>query len=422
MKSKLIAILILCVTFCLFACTHVYPKTENKIQSGDNKLWQEYTKNISQFDMPSSSEETIQRCFNSCVKIYTFFKSNGPIYKENSSSSSGNYTACLCGSGVIFHIDETTSYILTNYHVVYNENSIDKGKICFDACCYVFGAEDFPILTNEYLDKEKKYKKYDYSNLGIKLEFVCGLASLDLAILKCNTLELLAKNKTPRPIQFSESYNLGNSVFAIGNPQNEGLSATAGIVSVENDYINLSIGGKVREYRSIRTDTSIYSGSSGGGLFNTEGELIGITNAGDSENQNINYAIPLPIVKNFVYSFLKNGESYHQTKLVLGINIKTESPQYSFSEELSNWQNTETIIIDSVNQNSVAKNLGLEKGDVLKSIKIDSEEFYINKVYVLSDALFLPQENSKISVLLERNGEEKNFSYIVKASDLVKLD
>ena len=75
----------------------------------------------------------------------------------------------------------------------------------------------------------------------------------------------------------------GQTVFAIGSPQGLDLSISEGIVS------------SVRESRLgplIQTTAAISPGSSGGGLFNVSGQLIGITTFQSKTGQNLNFAVP----------------------------------------------------------------------------------------------------------------------------------
>ena len=390
----------------------------------DIDIWQEYVdnkKNPLSNTQEINAHSVVNVAINSCLKVYTFFKSHGAIYKENLSSSTGDYTACLCGSGVIFNVEKDYTYILTNYHVVYNENSVDKNKIFFSACGYVYGREAYPTLTNTYLDESKKYQRYDWGEDGIELEYVGGLATYDLAILKCKTPDILSKNKNIQPIVLDTSHKIGDWVFAIGNPQNEGLSATSGIISVENEYISLAIGGKTRTYRSIRTDSSIYSGSSGGGLFNTSGKLVGITNAGDGDSENINYAIPSQIVSNFIDYFNYDKTNFSPKKLVLGITIKT-NPQQIYDSNLNLWLLIDKLLVKSVEKGSVAEKIGLTADDIISKITIDNNSYELTKVYQLSEALMQCHENSPVSLDILREGNAIQLQHTILANDLVTID
>ncbi len=101
---------------------------------------------------------------------------------------------------------------------------------------------------------------------------------LDLCLLKANGLS--APTVTLRK---SDSVAIGERVYAIGAPEGLELSLSEGLVS----------GFRHRgEQRVIQTTAAISHGSSGGGLFDSDGKLIGITTFFLSDSENLNFAIP----------------------------------------------------------------------------------------------------------------------------------
>ena len=90
---------------------------------------------------------------------------------------------------------------------------------------------------------------------------------------------------TPIAINDSGARNTGATVYAIGNPQGLENSMSAGIISAAYRVVN--------DTDYIQVTTPISSGSSGGALINTRGELIGITSASVSNGQNLNLAVPI---------------------------------------------------------------------------------------------------------------------------------
>ncbi len=149
-----------------------------------------------------------------------------------------------------------------------------------------------------------------------------GTITCDLAVIRAKTQDVFNINPNVTEITFADSYTVGETAIAIGNSENEGISVTKGIVSVDNEYINYAIDNNIRSYRSMRIDTAIYGGNSGGGLFNKKGELIGITNAGDGTDQNINYAIPLNIVRPVIENIMFNKTL---KTLALGVEVYGET-------------------------------------------------------------------------------------------------
>ena len=165
-------------------------------------------------------------------------------------------TSAASGSGFILSSD---GYILTNFHVIENSNSITVA--CYDGSSY-----------------DAKLVGYDESN--------------DIAVLKVE-----ASGLSPVILGSSDKMNVGDSVVAIGNPLGElTFSLTSGAVSAMDREVTLS-GNITMDL--IQTDCAINSGNSGGALFNMYGEVIGITNAkyssstGEASIDNIGFAIPI---------------------------------------------------------------------------------------------------------------------------------
>ncbi len=87
----------------------------------------------------------------------------------------------------------------------------------------------------------------------------------------------------PVLVRASSSLAVGERVYAIGAPEGLELTLSEGVISGLRDYE----GGHV-----IQTSAAVSPGSRGGGLFDTEGRLIGITTFSMKEGQNLNFALP----------------------------------------------------------------------------------------------------------------------------------
>ncbi len=368
----------------------------------------------------------INKCLQSSLKIYSEFTQTvtTSIWPYQTVS---NQVAIYSGSGVIYKIDEDYTYIITNYHVIYNSNAnADNGSnFARKVYVYLYGSEFEPVATSE--TDNLGYTVYNYGTYGVKCELVGGSVENDLAVLKASTTDLKAINSEIKEVTFAEDYYVGQTAIAIGNPEDEGISVTEGIVSVDNEYINLKIDGTVRQHRSIRIDTAIYNGSSGGGLFNAKGELIGITNAGDEEDQNVNYAIPLQIVKgtveNIMYYYNDNNEDTQNAyKIVLGVTVQTSNSKYVYDANSGYGKICETVTVSDITSGSIADTLGLEINDVIKSIYINTTEYAINQDFDISDAILQIRPNDNISIKYTRNDVEATTeNYTISLDDLVSI-
>lgn len=111
-------------------------------------------------------------------------------------------------------------------------------------------------------------------------------------------LATLANDFLPVQTRPAESLEVGESVFAVGAPQGMELTMSEGIVSrLEKEDLsppaNLPEKEKYFIIERIQTTAPISPGSSGGGLFDSEGRLVGITTSTLEEGQNLNFAIPV---------------------------------------------------------------------------------------------------------------------------------
>lgn len=378
----------------------------------------------------ANSTAVVGTCLQSSLKVYSTFvtSSSTPSWGWSwSGGSSKTYSLSVAqGSAVIYEIDGDDTYIVTNFHVIYNgksDEAANGGYLAKDVYCYLYGSEGAPKAT-EQKDETYGYSLYDFGEYAIECELVGGSITADLAVLKANTGDLLAINEDIREITLSEGYVVGESAMAIGNTEGEGISVTKGIVSVDNEYIALKIDGTARYYRCLRIDTSIYSGNSGGGLFNEKGELIGITNAGNTEDQNINYAIPISIVQGTVDNILHYAKDGDETtngayKITLGIQVEAKNSRYVYDAANGRGTIIENVCLNSVDSGSIAEKMGLTSGDIITSLTIGTEKYDILRNFDISDLLLRVRAGDTISISYTRNGESKTSeNYVVLASDL----
>jgi len=188
------------------------------------------------------------------------------------------------GSGVIINKD---GYAITNAHVVQGETML-KATVWFP--------ERDGTLRRVIVDD---------------VELVALNNHLDLALIRIPHPE--KGEFTFSPIQREESLEPGQQVFAIGNPLGLERTLTQGVISTSQRSFN--------GLTYIQTDAPINPGNSGGPLFNSRGEVIGITNMGILGGEALGFAIPSRYVKDFIRNreaFLfdrdnpNSGHRYHQ--------------------------------------------------------------------------------------------------------------
>ncbi len=367
--------------------------------------------------------QTINDCLQSSAKVYTNFYTVSSSFSWGGLSTTKDITS-YTGSAIIYRIDSDYTYFITNYHVVYNNEITQESgsQIAKDIVIYLYGSESAPVKTSQ--KDSNGYPVIQYDSYAISCEYVGGAVSKDIAIIKAKTQDVKNVNANVKAITFASKYYVGETAIAIGNSEDEGISATQGIISVDNEYITLDID-KERTYRSIRIDTSIYSGNSGGGLFNSKGELIGITNAGNETDQNINYAIPVDIVKNtaenLIYYCTNTNTSGYSVKL--GLTVVSENSKYVYDKSSGYGIICEDILVNAISQNSIASKLGLTKNDKVVEFTINSTTYSLDRNYQIGDLLLTLRTGDTISFNVVRNNSTiSTNTYTIQNSDLVVIE
>ncbi len=341
---------------------------------------------------------TIAENMLSCVSVYCGF----PTRKTSASPSGYGYQG---GSGVIVDINKEggSAYILTNYHVVYSAESTPKG-ISEDIWVYLCGA-------NEEFDGRENGERGD----GIQATVWGGSMEYDIAILKIEGSEQL-KNSQARKATLgdSESVKVGEETYVVGNPSLMGISVTDGVLSVQSEYIEIAAldgSNQTTVYRVMRTSAAINSGNSGGGMFNTRGELIGIVNAKSSSStvDNMGYALPISQVKKVCANIRDNGVGYVK-RATLGIEIDVKSSQAVLQGDTV--QIEEVFAVGAIQVGTAAKpepwsSGGLMVGDIFVSATLRGNTTTFHRYYELKDFLLDVRLNDTVTFVVERGGQKK---------------
>ena len=372
----------------------------------------------------NNDTKTIANAAASVVSVYCGFSKS---VKVNNAYFHKTVTAVTAsaGSGVIVDLNKEAgnAYIITNYHVLYNS---DWSMMPDTICLYPYGAKEYFSIcdSNEdgYLDSGYSASDMgDQGGDGIVATYVGGAMDYDIAILKVQGSENLTKSvAVEAEMGDSDTLTLGEKVYAIGNANALGISVTEGIVSVESEYISMSAtdnrdlngDGKVDsvKYRVIRTSALINHGNSGGALFNLNGELIGITNAKnvEDETEGIGYALPITQVKYALQNIWDNGGSQGEGKILrawLGVETYINESVASFDEN-GNLTIKETICISNPSAAVGAANGKFQIGDIIRSITIDGETTDITRNYQITDLMLKVRKNDTITITVSReNGD-----------------
>lgn len=291
------------------------------------------------------------------------------------------------GSGVIYKLyrETNSAFIVTNYHVVFDEDSVNDNGIADSIYVYLYGSE--------------------YGDMKIPATYVGGSRNYDIAVLRVDNCEALENNVfLEAELADSDKTYVGQSAIAVGNPDGAGVSASYGIISVYSERITLNIGGSV-SLRVMRIDTPVNSGNSGGGLYNENGELIGIVNAKTSDEslENIGYAIPSNIVKAVADNIIDhcyNTELECVQRALLGVTVGISSSSPYLTDD-GHVKIKETVFISEVSQDGIAYDK-LKKNDILIFAKLNDTEIEITQQYQIIDFLLNARVGDTLYITVER--------------------
>lgn len=356
------------------------------------------------FTIVNQTAPTVQDASNKALQSAVTIYCEHPIITAYSKD-----TQIACGAGVIYQMGEDYSYIVTNYHVIYSNDSTEITNIAKKITIFQYGTSEIiqeTDLTNN------GYPVYSYGDGAIEATYAGGSLTYDLAILKVKTDDLLKYNPNASAITIANDYQVGETVIAIGNPEGLGFSVTSGIISVESDE-TLSLYGAddvtIISPRVIRIDAAVNGGNSGGGLFDINGHLVGIVNARlvSYEIENMAYALPCDNVKavvdNLIYYYEATNIASQVKKLNLNITTSSENRRANYNTETNRTVITEDIVVKSISA-GIGNNIGLKIDDKIKKININGTEHTLTRSYQLADLLITIRPNDKFIIEVERNG------------------
>jgi len=264
------------------------------------------------------------------------------------------------GSGFI--IDAKNGYIITNRHVVDN-------------------ADEITVTLND--------------NTKIKADLVGSDEKTDVAIIKVKETKGLVAATWGN----SDALPIGSWVLAIGNPFGLGGTVTTGIVSGRNRDIN---AGPYDDF--IQTDASINKGNSGGPMFNTKGEVVGINTAIFSTlgggSIGIGFAIPANMAKPVIDQIIKYGSTKRGW---LGVKIQPVTDDMAESLGL---EKSVGAMVTNVTPNSPSAKAGLEKGDIITEF----DGHTIDKMRSLPKMVAYSEVGKNIKLKVWRKGEFKEIT------------
>ncbi len=256
----------------------------------------------------------------------------------------------VSGTGIIITSD---GYILTNNHVI--AEAVSGG---YEVKVVLYNGDKYTAKIVGYEDDN------------------------DIAVLKIDATGLDAVT-----IADSDKLQVGQQIYAVGNPLGElTYTMTSGIVSALDRDITGDDGQTINMFQ---IDAAVNSGNSGGPVYNSYGEVIGVVTAkySDTGVEGLGFAIPINDAAGIANELIKNG--YVTGKPYMGISVRT------ISDQVAEYYNMVVgAYVGSVESGSCAEKAGLKVGDIItkmddKEIKTSSDLIAAKKSHKAGDTVTL---------------------------------
>ena len=284
---------------------------------------------------------------------------------ERTDSSAASGTAVSSGGMTTSQVSEMVSpsvVVITTEQVVYSQWSwYGQNQVESGAGSGVIISSDGYILTCAHVVSGASQITVTIGDTDYTATVVGEDDTSDVAVLKIDATGL-----TPATVGDSDSLSVGDSVLAVGNPLGElGGTVTSGIVSALNRSVTIQGSSSTNTMSLIQMDASVSPGNSGGGLFNMNGELIGLVNAksSSSDAEGLGFAIPINDAIQVAQDLLENG--YVSGRPYMGITyIAVTDAQTAAQLNV----NAYGVYVVDVVQGGPADKAGLKVGDRIVSI------------------------------------------------------
>ena len=269
---------------------------------------------------------------------------------------------------------------------------------------FIITKDGYIVTNNHVVEGASKTAVTLYDGTEFEAVVIGTDEDFDIAVLKINPGD---HELTPVVIGDSSALQVGDTVAAIGNPLGElTFSMTSGIVSCVDRLINVD----GIPFNMIQIDAAVNSGNSGGPLFNTYGEVIGIVSAKYSRSssnasvEGLGFAIPINDVSTLIEDLMTDG---YVSKPTLSLFGGTFSPSM-----VPNSGTDSGLYVYSVEEGGAAAKAGLQAGDVI--VKVGDYE-----VTSLDDITALKKHYSAgdtVTVEYYRNGTKQTTELTFDAS------
>jgi serine protease Do len=230
-----------------------------------------------------------------------------------------------------------------------------RGELVYGAGSGFIVSPDGVILTNAHVVRdadEVTVKLQDRREFRAKV--LGSDPKTDVAVLKID-----AKNLPVVPLGNTRNLQVGEWVLAIGSPFGLESTVTAGVVSAKGRTIDNN------GVQFIQTDVAVNPGNSGGPLFNTRGEVVGINSQIFSQTggyQGLSFAIPIDVAVRIKDQIVATGKVHHAK---LGVGLQDVGQSFADAFKLDS---PDGALVSNVERGGAADKAGLKAGDVIRKV------------------------------------------------------
>ena len=326
------------------------------------------------------------------------------VEKSAASDGSGSAAGTALSSGMttaqVAEMVSPSVVVITTEQVVYSQWSwYGQSQVESGAGSGVIISSDGYILTCDHVVNGASNITVTIGDQDYAATIVGEDSTSDIAVIKIDATGL-----TPATIGDSNSLAVGENVLAVGNPLGElGGTVTSGIVSALNRSVTIQGNSSTNTMSLIQMDASVSPGNSGGGLFNMDGELVGVVNAksSSSDAEGLGFAIPINDAIKVAQDLLENG--YVTGRPYMGITYLAVTDAQTAAQL---GVNAYGIYVVDVVQGGPADRAGLKTGD--RIVSIDGSE--VAQKTDLGTIIQSHSAGDTLSITVARSGQMQTVS------------
>lgn len=255
------------------------------------------------------------------------------------------------------------------------------------------------VVTNHHvIEGARRIQVRLDSGEAIEATLVGASPDHDLAIIR---LRSIPAGIHPIPVGTSADLQVGQAVYAIGNPFGLSRTLTTGVISALDRRLPTAAGREV--VGAIQTDAAINPGNSGGPLLDSAGRLIGVNTAiisGSGSSAGIGFAVPVDVVNQIVPQLVTHGKV---PRPGIGITV--------LSEEITASLDVVGVVIDRVIPGSEAEKAGLEGIDyrrrILGDVIVTANGQPVADLVAFSRILEKFEIGQSLGLTVSRGGQER---------------